>query len=202
MSDLLIARKVLREALTRWHGSKVEALLNYATEAVFIVLSVSEPGFSFIFVFRRGRGWGWACKQSQVLSFVLEGYLVQSPVLPYLGIDSYLQKPPTPTHLQMWHQCRNTFAKSITTPVVPDFFELYPKAACRLGSFQSCNHQIMPPSHWEKKPKLNIKQKKLTSREVWQKQGNTALLKLQRKTGNDAGIRKDAAVSAFIPFYH
>lgn len=50
MSDLLIARIVRREALTRWHGTKLEAPLNYTTEAVFIVLSVPEPGFTVLYL--------------------------------------------------------------------------------------------------------------------------------------------------------
>lgn len=36
--------------LTRWHSTKLEALLNYATEAVFIVLSVPEPGFTVLYL--------------------------------------------------------------------------------------------------------------------------------------------------------
>lgn len=49
-SDPVVARKVLRGALTRWHGPNLEALLNYATEAVFIVLSVPEPGFIVLYL--------------------------------------------------------------------------------------------------------------------------------------------------------
>lgn len=33
-------------------------------------------------------------------------------------------------------------------------------------------------------------------------QEDSAILEVQRKTRNDAGISRAAAVSAFIPFYH
>lgn len=127
--------------------------LIYATEAVFIVLSVPGPGFTVLYLSSIVAGdWSGRANNRKCCRLCWTGMMCTQQCRRVLEVTATLKSL---HHHQLICRCADLQLlsppkhgeKSFITSVVRDFFGLFPKAASSLWSFQFCNNQIMHPFH-------------------------------------------------------